>query len=216
MKKRKLKGYVLPTVYLFIIGLMALGVTFLSKNLLDKNVETDENYNYSMSVFDENEQTPTTTNEEPVSEKVSMPYTSANVTVAKSFYNKDESNENQESALIYYENTYMPNTGVLYESDEIFDVVSPMDGTVKDIKTDEILGTVLTIEHNSKVTTVYYALGETKVNVGDTVTKNQLIATSGTSKLETDKEQTLLFEVYIDGVLTNPTEFYEKTLDELK
>ena len=216
MKKRKLKGYVLPTLYLFIIGLMAVGVTFLSKNLLDKNVETDENYNYSMSVFDENEQTPTTTNEEPVSEKVSMPYTSANVTVAKSFYNKDESNENQESALIYYENTYMPNTGVLYESDEIFDVVSPMDGTVKDIKTDEILGTVLTIEHNSKVTTVYYALGETKVNVGDTVTKNQLIATSGTSKLETDKEQTLLFEVYIGGVLTNPTEFYEKTLDELK
>lgn len=216
MKKRKLKGYVLPTLYLFIIGLMAVEVTFLSKNLLDKNVETDENYNYSMSVFDENEQTPTTTNEEPVSEKVSMPYTSANVTVAKSFYNKDESNENQESALIYYENTYMPNTGVLYESDEIFDVVSPMDGTVKDIKTDEILGTVLTIEHNSKVTTVYYALGETKVNVGDTVTKNQLIATSGTSKLETDKEQTLLFEVYIDGVLTNPTEFYEKTLDELK
>lgn len=216
MKKRKLKGYVLPTLYLFIIGLMAVGVTFLSKNLLDKKVETDENYNYSMSVFDENEQTPTTTNEEPVSEKVSMPYTSANVTVAKSFYNKDESNENQESALIYYENTYMPNTGVLYESDEIFDVVSPMDGTVKDIKTDEILGTVLTIEHNSKVTTVYYALGETKVNVGDTVTKNQLIATSGTSKLETDKEQTLLFEVYIDGVLTNPTEFYEKTLDELK
>lgn len=216
MKKRKLKGYVLPTVYLLIIGLMAVGVTFLSKNLLDKKVETDENYNYSMSVFDENEQTPTTTNEQPVSEKVSMPYTSANVTVAKSFYNKDESNENQESALIYYENTYMPNTGVLYESDEIFDVVSPMDGTVKDIKTDEILGTVLTIEHNSKVTTVYYALGETKVNVGDTVTKNQLIATSGTSKLETDKEQTLLFEVYIDGVLTNPTEFYEKTLDELK
>lgn len=216
MKKRKLKGYVLPTLYLFIIGLMAIGVTFLSKNLLDKKVESDENYNYSMSVFDESDQTSPTTNEEPVSEKVSMPYTSANVTVAKSFYNKDESNENQENALIYYENTYMPNTGVLYESDEIFDVVSPMDGTVKDIKTDEILGTVLTIEHNSKVTTVYYTLGGTKVNVGDRVTKDQLIATSGTSKLETAKEQTLLFEVYIDGVLTNPNEFYEKTLDELK
>ena len=195
---------------------MAIGVTFLSKNLLDKKVESDENYNYSMSVFDESDQTSPTTNEEPVSEKVSMPYTSANVTVAKSFYNKDESNENQENALIYYENTYMPNTGVLYESDEIFDVVSPMDGTVKDIKTDEILGTVLTIEHNSKVTTVYYTLGDTKVNVGDRVTKDQLIATSGTSKLETAKEQTLLFEVYIDGVLTNPNEFYEKTLDELK
>ena len=216
MKKRKLKGYVLPTLYLFIIGLMAIGVTFLSKNLLDKKVESDENYNYSMSVFDESDQTSPTTNEEKKKEKVSMPYTSANVTVAKSFYNKDESNENQENALIYYENTYMPNTGVLYESDEIFDVVSPMDGTVKDIKTDEILGKVLTIEHNSKVTTVYYTLGDTKVNVGDRVTKDQLIATSGTSKLETAKEQTLLFEVYIDGVLTNPNEFYEKTLDELK
>ena len=216
MKKRKLKGYVLPTLYLFIIGLMAIGVTFLLKNLLDKKVESDENYNYSMSVFDESDQTSPTTNEEKKKKKVSMPYTSANVTVAKSFYNKDESNENQENALIYYENTYMPNTGVLYESDEIFDVVSPMDGTVKDIKTDEILGKVLTIEHNSKVTTVYYTLGDTKVNVGDRVTKDQLIATSGTSKLETAKEQTLLFEVYIDGVLTNPNEFYEKTLDELK
>ena len=110
----------------------------------------------------------------------------------------------------------MPNTGILYESDEAFDVVAVMDGTVKDIKEDEILGTVMTIENSSKLTTVYYTLGETKVAVGDTVTQNDVIATSGNSELETSKPNTLLFETYVDGVLTNPATVFEKSISELK
>ena len=91
-----------------------------------------------------------------------------------------------------------------------------LDGTVKDIKTDEILGSVLTISHNDKLTTVYYTFGEIKVSVGDNVTKGTVIATSGTTKLQTAKPQTLLFEVYYNGTLMNPLEFYEKNINDLK
>lgn len=219
MKKRKLKGYVLPTIYLLVLGVMAVGITFLSKNLLDQNIENDEHYNYTMSVFNESEE-PTNEEEPPETpnsseEKPVKPFTSETVSIAKGFYDKNDTEENQQNALIFYENTYMPNTGILYENEEVFDVVATLDGSIKDIKEDEILGTVLTVENTSKVTTIYYALGETKVKVGDTVKKGDVLATSGTSKLVTNKSQTLLFEVYINGILTNPNTFFEKNIEEL-
>ena len=216
MKKRKLKKFVLPTLYLMILGIMAASITFLSKNLLDTTVEEDEYYNYSMSVFNDEEEPTTETGETPEDVKVSQPYTSDKVSIAKEYYDTTGSTETQEKALIYYGGTYMPNTGILYESDEAFDVVAIMDGTVKDIKEDELLGTVMTIENSSKWTTIYYTLGETKVSVGDTVTQNEVIATSGTSSLETAKQNTLLFETYVDGILTNPTTVFEKSISELK
>lgn len=220
MKKRKLRRYVLPTCYLLILGIMVASVTFLTKNLLTKNITNDDHHNYSMSVFDEKEESTgqeenesnTTLNEE----KPIKPFTNETVDISKSFYQVSETAENQEKALIYYENTYMPNTGVLYEADESFEVVAVLDGTVKDIKTDEILGSVLTISHNDKLTTVYYTFGEIKVSVGDNVTKGDVIATSGTTKLQTAKPQTLLFEVYYNGTLMNPLEFYEKNVNDLK
>jgi len=218
MKKRKLKGYVIPTIYLLVLGIMAIGITMLSKNLLDKNIEQDEHYNYTMSVFNEEDETTNNTppNEETkIEPNVMKPYTNESVSIAKNFYNKEDTTENQQNSLIYYENTYMPNTGILYECDEVFDVIAVMDGKVKDIKTDEILGTVLTLENSQKLTTMYYTLGETKVNVGDTVTMGSVIATSGQSKLQTEKKQTLLFEAYIDGNLTNPNTLFEKNVSEL-
>lgn len=216
MKKRKLKKYVLPTLYLMILVIMTASITFLSKNLLDTNVSEDEYYNYSMSVFNEEEKPVMNSEETPEEVKVSLPFTSDKVSIAKEYYNAKGESEAQEKALIYYGGTYMPNTGVLYESDETFDVIAIMDGTVKDIKQDEILGTVMTIENSSKLTTIYYTLGETKVAVGDQVSQNQIIATSGTSELGTTKANTLLFEAYVEGNLTNPTTVFEKNISELK
>ncbi len=215
MKKRKLKGYVLPTLYLVVLAMMVVGITFLSKSLLENQVSEDENYNYSTSVFEETDDKPVNNEVNTEEAKIVRPYTSDQVSVAKDFYNREESAENQENALIFYENTYMPNTGILYESDEAFDVVAIMDGTVKEIKEDEILGQVITIENNTKLTSIYYTLGEIKVNKGDKVTRSQVIATSGTSKLQTNKPQTLLFETYIDGVLTNPNTLFDKNISEL-
>lgn len=216
MKKRKLKGYVLPAIYFVVLGVMVVSITFLSQSLLEKQKMNDEDYNYSKSVFEESENDPTNTEVDTTTEiKIVRPYTSEKVTVTKEFYNKDESVENQEKALIFYENTYMPNTGILYGSDEKFDVIAILNGTVKEIKEDEILGQMITIECDNKITAVYYTLGEIKVNEGDQITQNQVIATSGTSNIDSSKAESLLFETYIDGVLTNPNNLFDKSISEI-
>ena len=216
MKKRKLKGYVLPAIYFVVLGVMVVSITFLSQSLLEKQKMNDEDYNYSTSVFEESENDPTNTEVDTTNEiKIVRPYTSDKVTVTKEFYNKDESVENQEKALIFYENTYMPNTGILYGSDEKFDVIAILNGTVKEIKEDEILGQMITIECDNKITAVYYTLGEIKVNEGDQITQNQVIATSGTSNIDSSKAESLLFETYIDGVLTNPNNLFDKSISEI-
>ncbi len=216
MKKRKLKGYVLPTIYFVILGIMVVSITFLSQSLLEKQQQNDEDYKYSTSVFEESENDPTNSEGNTTNEiKIVRPYTSDKVTVTKEFYNKDESVENQEKALIFYENTYMPNTGILYGSDEKFDVIAILNGTVKEIKEDEILGQMITIECDNKITAVYYTLGEIKVSEGQQITQNQVIATSGTSNIDSSKAESLLFEIYIDGVLTNPNNLFDKNISEI-
>jgi len=214
--KRKLKWYVLPALYLIVLGVMAFGITVLSRNLLKKESTTDDHYNYTMSVFGETEDKQTeSTNNESTETKIQKPFTSEKVTVAKEFYDKNDTAENQTKALIFYENTYMPNTGILYESEEEFDCLAILDGTIKDIKKDEILGNVITVEHQGNITSIYYTHGETSKNVGDTVKMGETVAKSGESKLETEKPQTLLFEVYMNGTLVNPNTIFEKNISEL-
>ena len=215
MKKRKLRSYVVTTIYLVALGLMAFSITFLSQNLLEKKEMEDNLANDSIPVFGEtNVEKPQVPQTDPGVATVARPFVSDTVSVAKTFYNKDESEENQENALIFYENTYMPNTGILYEADETFEIISVLDGKVKDVKVDEILGNVITIEHGSKLTTVYYTTGNVSVKVGDSVTQGSTIATSGESKLETSKKESFLFEVYLNGTLTNPENIFDKPITD--
>lgn len=210
MRKRKLRSFVLPTLYLMVLGVMAFGITMLSKNLMNKKVANDDYYNYSMSVFNETESDVPTMEEKDSKKTVpSAPFDSYSVGVEKEFYTKDAPKEQQEAALIYYEGTYMQNTGVLYSSEEEFDVLAILDGTVKDVKKDEILGNMVTIEHENNLTTIYYTLNDIKVNVGDQVKQDDVIAKSGSSKLQTSKPYTLLFETYLEGKLVNPNSILE-------
>ena len=86
MKKRKLKGYVLPAIYFVVLGVMIVSITFLSQSLLEKQKMNDEDYNYSKSVFEESENDPTNTEVDTTTEiKIVRPYTSDKVTVTKEF-----------------------------------------------------------------------------------------------------------------------------------
>ncbi len=211
MKKRKLRGFVLPSIYIITIVVLAIGITLLSRNVMSSDAKVD-NYDYSVNVFNE-EDDDVYVNDVVSVNKPSKPFIGSDVVVAKDFYDSLSSAEVQEKSLIFYENTYMPNTGILYASDNVFDVIASLSGVVKEIKQDEILGTVLTILSDN-VTCVYYTLGEVLVKQGDSVNQNDIIAKSGQGKIDTTR-QTLLFEVYMDGVLVNPNTFYEQIMNEL-
>ena len=136
------------------------------------------------------------------------PYTSQEVSATIPYYNIDGTNDEQAAALIYYEGIYMQNTGVLYTSNNQFDVVSILDGTVKNVKADSLMGNIVEIEHTNNLTTVYQSLGEVKVSVGDKVSQGDVIATSGQNKITTDTSNALHFEVFYKGEVFNPEEFY--------
>ena len=136
------------------------------------------------------------------------PFLEETVGKNKDFYNKNDDETNQINSLVYYENTYMPNTGILYSSEEMFDVIAAQSGTVTKVAEDNILGKYVEVEHNNGYKTTYYSLSETAVTMGSSVTKGDVLGTSGTNKLDGSLTNNILFESYHNGLLIDPEDFY--------
>ena len=206
LKHRKLRGYVLPTLYVIV-----LIVIFGAVSLVSSLMQVNPNYLYSVNVL-QDVSTPVV--EEIESKQIVRPYTSSNVKIATYFYDVEDSAEEQQKSLIYFENTYMKNTGVLYQAEETFDCVAVLEGTVLNIKEDDILGNVVEIEHTPNLRTIYYSLGDVNVKVGEVLAQGDLIGTSGENNIN-DQTSNLLFEVYYNGTLLNPEEFYQMDVTTL-
>ena len=148
-----------------------------------------------------------------ISKGIEKPFNDASVKIVKSFYDYKE--ENHENSIIYYENTYMPNTGIIYKGDETFDVLSIYEGEVIKIEEDEIMGTIVTIKHSENVLSIYQSLKDIKVKEGDLVNKQDVIGSSGKNNLSSDIGEHLHFELIVNGQNVDPEEYYGKTLEEL-
>ena len=214
MKKRKLKGFVLPTVYILVIGVLFISISFLG-NTLQSQINYDEDL--SVNALQEEDATPVIKNEEEVKEsKIVKPFTSEKVSVSKSYYSKEDDEKTQQNSLVYYEQTYLQNSGILYSADETFDIINVYDGTVTNVSKDEILGNVVEITHNPNLKTVYYSLGEIAVSKDDVITGGTIIGKSGDNLLDDEKDNCLLFEVYYNGNAIDPEEFYSMDITKLQ
>ena len=207
-RRRRLRKYVIPTICLMLVCTILFSsykmYQILTAGVPVVNPIPNDNTSEVNNSGDDTNITPTVS----VTKNIIRPYTSTDVTATIPYYNIDGTNDEQAAALIYYEGIYMQNTGVLYTSNNAFDVVSILDGTVKNIKEDSLMGNIVEIEHTNNLTTVYQSLGEVKVKVGDTVKQGDIIATSGQNKITTDTSNALHFEVFYKGEVFNPEEFY--------
>ena len=147
--------------------------------------------------------------------KIIKPFTLEEVSVVKGFYEKDAESKTQEQALIYYENTYMPNTGVLYGAKNSFDVISVADGTVESIVADELIGNIITIKHTNNLISRYESINEVNVMVGDALKKGDVIGTAGENKIDSTYDYMLLFEVEHNGTFVNPENIFGMNVKEL-
>ena len=209
MKGRKLKKFVLPTIYTITIIAVFGSIVLLGKTLNTFNKEDINSYVVN-TLLDKEESKPVINY---ANSKVVRPYTAQDVVISKNFYDSEADEKTQEQSLIYYENTYMQNSGVLYTKEESFEVNAVLDGKVSEIKEDEILGNVIVIEHSNDLKTTYQSVSDIKVKVGDEVKQGDVIATSGENKLTNTNKNCLLFEVYNKGQLINPEKFYEIDLN---
>ncbi len=198
---RKLKDWVIPTLSLFVL----IG-GFFTYTLINRLINYNDPEVVPTVELSEDE---TINVDNDVTDNVAIkPYTDTNVEISKYYYKNSDQEEKQIKSLIRYENIYMPNTGILYRNNNEFSINSILDGTITNIKEDEILGNIIEIEHENNLVSVYENVTNITLKVGDKVKKGDVIATSLPNKLDNDNGYALHFEVYKEGKIVNPEEIF--------
>lgn len=140
------------------------------------------------------------------------------VVIQKQFYDNNSTKEQQEAALVFYNNTFHPNTGIdiAMKNGESFEVVAALSGTVTKVLEDALLGNVIEIEHDKGIVTQYQAVQDVAVEVGDQVEQGQALAKAGQSLYNEEAGVHVHFEIRKDGVAVNPIDYFNKPLSALQ
>lgn len=211
MNKRKLKNLVVPAIYTVTLFVLGTSMYLIEKTINTNRFKDDSKMEYVNSeIVTDNEYIPVVSQ----NTYILRPYLISDITVSKSFYDYEAESSSQENAIIYYENTYMQNSGINYTNKETFDIVSILDGTVIEVTDNKILGKTIKIKHNNDLISTYQSLSEVSVKENDTVLRGQVIAKSGTCPLYSS-DSNLHFELTYQGKLVNPESYYNKSVDEL-
>ena len=212
MKKLNIQKLVKTVVYSGSLIVLVLSIALMQKTTDDEELSQDLNYEYvNSSIFTSNIPVVKEENESIIQK----PYISEKVEISKKFYDKESTDEEKENSLIYYNDTYMQNSGILYKSDEQFEVVSILDGTIINVKKDETLGNVVEIKHSNNLISTYSGLSEVVVKKDQIINQGQLIGKSGKIQLGEQLENALLFELIKEGKFINPLNYFDKKLSEL-
>lgn len=214
MKSRRIKSIVMSVVYGGCVLVFLFSMYFVQRFANRMMFSSDEELQYVDGEITENN----TNNDIPVvstGSSIVRPYLDASVSIGKTFYDYEGTSEEQEKSIIYYEDTYMQNSGVDYVSSNVFDVVSILDGTVISVEDNDILGTTIEIRHSNNLISVYQSLSDVQVEENMVVVQGQILAKSGTSNINKDLGNHLHFELYHNGEIVNPEEYYNRNVDEL-
>lgn len=210
MKKYKLKKPAIIGIYG--TALVAfLGIMFVvEKSFFDQSLK-DTDYDYvSQTIFDKDVPVVSTT------PTIIRPYTDKEVKIVKDFYDYQADEEKQKNSIIYYESTYLQNSGISYGGKEkAFDVVAILDGIVVDVKDDKTLGKIVEVRHSNDMISVYQSLSEVTVKKDDEIKQGTIIGKSGSSNISKELNNHLHFELIIKGQVVNPEKYYDKKVDEL-
>lgn len=208
MTERRLKRSVIYAVYA--LGVISLiGTIYLIEGAMsnDNFKKNDDEFEYvSKTIFD--------TTVPVVNEIIELtrPYKDSDITILRNYYDYKADASAQEKSLIYYEGIYLQSSGVSYGKNDVFDVVSIKDGTVTEIKDDELLGKIVQIKHSDDTVSVYQSLSEVVVEKDEIVTRGQTIAKSGISNVEKDLGNHVHFELIVSGNTVNPEEYFSKNI----
>lgn len=203
MKKVRLRPFVVPT-----LSFILLFSLFISSFFMKTSESPSNTLHYVTDII--------LGNRVPVintSNKIDNPYSNPNVKVGKTYYDYKGTEESQEKSLIIYDDTYMQNSGVDFVCEDIFDVLSIIDGEVISVNDDETLGKVVKVQHSNGYLSVYQGLSEISVKKGDKVVQGQLLGKSGKNKIDEELGNHLHFELYINNVMQNPMNYLNKSIN---
>ncbi|MBR3898201.1 MAG: M23 family metallopeptidase [Bacilli bacterium] len=214
MEKDKTKRNALYAIYfgLFLILMGLLYYADYSSRKMSVTPKEDNDYTYVSRLFDDGVKRVVST-----PKVIIRPYSNAEVKVLKGYYDYKADEKTQENSIINYESTYIQNSGVIFGGvDEQFEVRSILDGKVTSVKDDKLMGKIVTIEHENKITTTYQSLSEVTVKENDQISQGTVIGKAGESNFEKDLGNHLLFEITLDGKYINPESVFDKQVTDIK
>ena len=205
----KLKNLAVPAIYGLALFVFGASMYLIEKTINNSRFKEDSDMEYvDKEIVEDNEYIPVISQ----TNTIMKPYLSDTVSLSKSFYDYEAESASQENSIIFYENTYMQNSGVDYTNKEVFEIITILDGTVIEVSDNEILGKTIKIRHNNDLISTYQSLSEVSVKENENVIRGQIIGKSGTCALY-NNDSNLHFELYNQGKTVNPEEYYNKTLD---
>ncbi|MFQ3544345.1 M23 family metallopeptidase [Halobacillus rhizosphaerae] len=221
-KRLMRKKWLYPALYLSVAALVLVGVFWYqqsSNNVENKIAEQPQsdvqddvvtqksmNEHDSQAVMNQNE-------------NLGVPVADAKAaSIVTKFYDYDASQDQQENALVLYNNKYYQSEGVDYtkEDGSAFDVTAALSGTVTEVKEDPLYGNVVEITHDDDVTTVYSSLDDVQVKAGSEVIQGDVLGKAGTSSFGQDSGVHVHFEVRSEGQPVNPESFFGQPISKIK
>jgi len=206
--KRRLKKSVVYVMYALSFVLIMGAIYLIDVSSTANNLEKDVSYVNDIILED-------TYPVVGVKEIILRPFLDDTVVVKRSFYNSKSTEEEQQSSLIFYDGTYIPNSGVDYQGIDVFDVVSILDGNVTKVSENSLLGKIVEVTHSNNLISVYQSLSEVSVAEGDSVVQGQIIGKSGESNISVELGNHLHFEMIYNGQNIDPETCYGKEIGQI-
>ena len=209
MKKYRFRKPAIIVISTLCFAILILGVAIINTSMNQVSLQIPD-YDYVTDTI--------LKEEEPVANTkniIMRPYNNTEVKILKDFYERNDTEENQENSLIFYDSTYMPNSSIAYGGIDSFDVVSILDGTVIKVSEDDLLGNIVEIEHTNKIISVYQSVSEVAVKENQVVKQGEVIAKSGESNLNLSLKKHLLFELIVNSNIVNPEDYFNKNVENI-
>lgn len=126
-----------------------------------------------------------------------------------SFFDETADKKEKEAALVQYDNSYWPNTGIAIAAKDkkSFEVTASLGGKVTKAERDPMLGYQVEVQHENGLSTVYASLDEMNVKSGDLVEQGAVLGMAGRNVFEKDLGIHLHFEVHKDGQAVAPDKY---------
>ncbi|MDQ0352702.1 stage II sporulation protein Q [Alkalibacillus filiformis] len=208
-KKLTRQRWFYPTLYITLVTVVLAGVLIYQMTGTDEAEQNDHNWQVEQNDLIEHQEQ-NADEAEPVvadQEDLVLPVLLGDRTeIITNFYDVNASAEEQEDALIFYNNRYYQSQGVDITSTdgEPFEVIAALSGTVVEVKEDQLLGQTVEIEHEGERMTVYASLSEIDVEAGDEVSQGDKLGVSGENVYSGPDVSKVHFQLIEDGEPVNP------------
>jgi stage II sporulation protein Q len=214
-RKLLAKRWLFPVMYVAVAGIMLTLMWVYQQDMTDTVNQTEVGAVAKNDVVNGDQQTAkeqTLATNKPL-ETMIWPYLpDTPIQVVMSFYDMGAPVAARQQALVEYDRTFIPHTGVDFarKDQKPFPVLSALSGTVTRIETHAVFGQLVEITHENNLVTVYQSLGRTDVKLNAQVKQGDIIGEAGRNTFEKNLGVHLHFEVRQNGAAVNPTQWIPK------